>query len=63
LLGNIRRAKVLLPLLEDEDVSVRREAVAALRALSGKDFGFDPAKPGAGQGEIIARWRKWCDSR
>jgi HEAT repeat protein len=49
----------LIELLDDSDTAVSRAAHAALKSLSGKDFG--PAKEAtrADQAHSIAAWKAW----
>ncbi len=63
LLGDATRAAALLPLLDDAEEIVRREAVTALRAISGREFGYDPKKRADVQPEAVENWRKWCTEK
>lgn len=52
----------LINLLESEDEGVRFMAAAALRRMTGQDFGFQFAKQGE-RGPIIAKWRRWWEAQ
>lgn len=52
----------LFNLLESEDEGVRFMASAALRRMTGQDFGFQFAKEGE-RGPIIASWRRWWEAQ
>jgi uncharacterized protein (TIGR03067 family) len=49
----------LIDLLVDRDPSVARAARAALRDLSGQDFGPEPNADRAVQARALTRWRDW----
>jgi HEAT repeat protein len=49
----------LIPLLEDPEVSVARAAHAALKSLTGKDFGPTPNAPRRARQEAAAKWLVW----
>jgi hypothetical protein len=49
----------LVELLEDPDAAVARAAHAALRSLSGQDFGPDPAASRPERAEVRAQWKEW----
>lgn len=49
----------LIKLLEDKDAIVPPAARAALRELSGKDFGPSPSATARERAEALGRWREW----
>ena len=49
----------LIPLLEDTEKTVTQAARAALKALSGKDFGPAASASQAERDEAAAKWREW----
>jgi HEAT repeat protein len=49
----------LLPLLDDPEVEVVQTARAALRALSGEDFGPDEDAEPAVKARAVTAWREW----
>lgn len=53
----------LVRLLADEDAYVREVALNELKALAGKDFGFDPRAPEAERKEAARRWEAWLKER
>ena len=56
-------APYLVQLLDDEEPSVRILASAALKEISGKDFGFNPVfKESEANFNALVKWRQWADS-
>jgi len=51
-------ASRLMDLLEDEDLGVRREAIAALRRLTGRFLGYRPDDSPERRRRAIERWRE-----
>jgi hypothetical protein len=51
----------LVDTLEDRDPAVRMFASAALRALTGHDFGFQPYGSPTARSEAVGRWRAWLE--
>mgnify|MGYP002631146617 CR=1 FL=1 len=51
--------KSLIVALEDGDGTVRMAAVSALRAITGKQFRFDPQGPAGERFEGTKRWEAW----
>lgn len=49
-------------LLDSPDFFVRHQCHAALLALTGEDFGFDPGDTPEGRQRAAARWREWVAS-
>jgi len=49
----------LIDALGDVDAAVREAAVGALRAITGRQFQFDPRGPGAERFEAVKRWKAW----
>ena len=49
----------LIELLEDPELPVQRAAYAALKSLSGKDFGPAAKVSGDDKAKAIAAWRAW----
>ena len=49
----------LLVALEDVDVEVRESAVSALRAITGRQFLYDPRGESAERRTAVVRWRAW----
>jgi len=54
-----QHAPALVGLLEDESAPVRRAAVAALRRLSSRFFGFEPDAPAAARRKPVRRWKEF----
>jgi len=54
-----QHAPALVGLLEDGVASVRRAAVAALRRLSSRFFGFEPEAPAAAREKALGRWKEF----
>ena len=53
----------LVRLLEDEDPSVRMFSHAALKKISGKDFGYEPVFEDKESNKAsIDKWRQWAHS-
>jgi hypothetical protein len=50
-------APVLVNLLEDQDLRVRRAAIAALRRLTNRFFGYDPAATVLRRAKPVQRWQ------
>jgi hypothetical protein len=63
----LREEKALVPeligLLDDGDAGVAREAHAALRQISGRDFGPARAADGDARRRAQAAWRAWWEQR
>jgi len=57
--GDRRWVPDLIELLDDADETVRLQAGAALRQLTGHDTGYAPFLSRAERREHIARWRAW----
>lgn len=58
--SNSRSAtKSLIKALEDGDTNVRVAAVSALRAITAKQFRFDPQGPAGERFEGVKRWEAW----
>jgi len=56
-------APYLVRLLADEDPSVRMFSHAALKKISGRDFGYDPVLGNKRSNKAsIDKWRQWADS-
>jgi len=53
----------LIDLLTDDDVKVRKDAVDALRAFSGSQFGYDPEGSLLSKISSQKRWKRWWDAR
>jgi hypothetical protein len=51
--------EVLIPLLEDEEKTVTQAARAALKELSGKDFGPSASASRTERREAAGKWRDW----
>ena len=49
-IGDQYSVEPLIPMLRDEDPSVRRESAAALSTITGQDFGEEPG-----------RWQEWWE--
>ena len=49
----------LIDMLEDHETTVARAAYAALKSLTGKDFGPSAEADRAGQRRAVAAWRAW----
>jgi hypothetical protein len=49
-------------LLDAEDFQTRYHSHAALRGLSGRDFGYDPSAAATERGAAAGKWRKWAES-
>jgi HEAT repeat protein len=49
----------LIELLDDSETSVSRAAYAALKSLSGKDFGPTRDASEAARAEAVAAWKAW----
>jgi HEAT repeat protein len=49
----------LIDALEDEEPSVREQASVSLRAITGKDFKFDPTANEAERAKKVKAWRDW----
>jgi uncharacterized protein (TIGR03067 family) len=49
----------LINLLEDRELTVSRAAVAALKALTGQDFGPAPSASGSERTKAVAKWKEW----
>jgi hypothetical protein len=48
--------------LEAEDFLTRYQSHAALRGLSGRDFGYDPSGDAAGRRAAAGKWQAWAAS-
>jgi hypothetical protein len=53
----------LIGLLEDRAPAVGRAAQAALRSLTGKDFGPPPGATKAERAKAVADWKRWWESQ
>lgn len=54
--------RLLLEILEsDAPRLARAQAVSELRRLTGKHFGYDPARSGADNRDAVARWRRFLE--
>ncbi len=49
-------------LLDAEDFQTRYHSHAALRGLSGRDFGYDPSAVATARRTSADKWRKWAES-
>jgi hypothetical protein len=49
----------LIDLLDDPEVSVQRAAYAALKSLSGQDFGPSAEATREEKAKAVAGWREW----
>lgn len=49
----------LIDALEDPEESVRESAVVSLRAMTEKDFRFDPSGKESERSKAVSRWRDW----
>ena len=49
----------LLPMLHDPDETKRARSVLVLRAITGKDFGYDPAAPASEREKATDGWTAW----
>ncbi|HEY7424038.1 MAG TPA: HEAT repeat domain-containing protein [Gemmataceae bacterium] len=49
----------LIPLLKDDEMTVMHAAKAALRSLTGENFGPDDDTDSKGRIEVIKKWRAW----
>ncbi len=59
-LGSLEAVPALIDTLEDPESGVRSAALAALSALTKKDFGFDPASPDENErSKRVKAWRDW----
>jgi ABC-type Mn2+/Zn2+ transport system permease subunit len=59
-LGSARGVEVLVEALEGDATPFdRSEALDALRAIAGGDFGYDPEKSAGEQKAAIERWKAW----
>ncbi len=65
-LGRMGREEAVGPLIEalaDPEAMIRAAALASLRTLTGKSFGYDPnASPGARKRALLL-WRAWWEKR
>jgi hypothetical protein len=52
----------LVALLDAPDAAVRRQALALVRAASGKSFDFDPDGPAEKRSQQLAPWAAWLQS-
>lgn len=50
----------LVRTLNDDDVTVRRAGLAALKSFSAQDFGYNPEADAKGRQESLQRWRAWA---
>ncbi len=48
---------MLVRLLEDQDLQVRRAAIAALRSLTNRFFGYDPAATVLRRAKPVQHWQ------
>ena len=55
-------APELVGLLEDHDLQVRRAAIAALRRLTNRFFGYDPAAKELRRAKPVRRWQRLLGS-
>ena len=51
----------LIDALEDPEESVRESAAVSLRAMTEKDFRFEPGDKEADRAKAVKRWREWWD--
>lgn len=58
-LGAPAAIEPLIDALEDREEAVRETAVLSLRALSGRNFRFDPLASPAERARRVAAWRDW----
>jgi hypothetical protein len=65
LAGAIKDDRTIIPhliaLLEDHDASVARASHAALKSLSGKDFGPPAGTAPKARAEAVAAWKAWWE--
>jgi hypothetical protein len=62
ILGDLRGSEAigsLIDALEDEEPAVREAVVAALRAITGENFRFDPMANEAERARRVKAWRDW----
>ena len=57
--GDTSYVPELIALLDDRDETVRLQAHAALKAMTGHDTGYLPFAGRAERAEHVARWRAW----
>ena len=60
-LGSPAAIEPLIGALEDPEDAVRETAVLALRALSGRNFRFDPFANPAERARRVTAWREWWE--
>ena len=58
-----QQAKLLVEALADNEQSVRQQAVTALQKVSGKNFGYVPARMADDQEEALGKWQNWLQQR
>jgi len=49
----------LIDALEDPEASVREAAVVSLRAITARDFRFDPGAKESERAKRVKAWRDW----
>ena len=59
----VEMAPDLINLLLSDDVKVCKDAIKALRMLSGNNFGYNPEGSKLSKFAAQQRWQKWWDNR
>ncbi len=62
-LGEISGARTLAGLLDSDSTIERMRACAALRGLTGQNFGLTPLGDAESRREPIAKWKAWLESK
>ncbi len=60
-LGSSAAVPALIDALEDEESSVREAAVLSLRALTGRNFDFEPSADRSDRARSVDNWRDWWE--
>ncbi len=61
--GDASYVPELIALLDDRDETVRLQAHATLKEMTGHDTGYAPYMERAERAEHVARWRSWWETQ
>jgi hypothetical protein len=57
--GDRRALRVLIDMAADPNATLQHNSIALLRAITGKQFGYDASKEPEANAESIQRWQAW----